>query len=821
MTTYLEDLAPLAWTQFWQVTLVAMIAGGVARFVCRNSPRLAYALWMLIVVKALTPPLWSSPTGVFSWALAVQEMPLPAHAEGFPAPIVVSRTPVATIPGDDPVILVPDDQVSSETVLLWLWGAGLVGCLMMATGKQAVCSFLIRQSNMPVRGDLIAKLDDICRRLGIRRCVRLVVSSRPIGPAAFGLLRPTIVLPEILLAGKTSEQIELILAHELVHIKRGDILAGHLQLAAQVVWWFHPLIWWANREATRERERCCDRDVVEGVGCRPAAYARTLLSVVELKNRLRIPAAIPGVRAMEVTSQRLETIMRFQSGRGKGAWLPRVAFACGAILFMPGAGLTLQADADEKPKAEGAKPSPEPKEVKAPKKVVEKTPSEDDEESTNLKRAEERLRWAEKMHEKKYVSKAQVEAERAKVFELKISWHEAEAMRGRLTLARSDVARAEDRVNWAKKMFEKKYVSKAQLVSEELTLLKAKLKLKQLKQLETISKKPSPPPKKEKPEHIGKVQIIEGDEGRAVGRLINPKVPDIQKADNATKETNVVIPDDQGKVFVYDRATDTLKYQNGVSLKGVARERETGRPIAGASITFQGKKEIAVITDQDGRFKFAGIPEAPEYSLVGLPKDGEPFFITSARVKPTKGEKTINLDLEYARGIPYRVRVIDQGTGKPLLDPATSKPLQGHISYFPIRPTDPYKRGAFGYSQIQDNGAVAGAFHEAYNVDENGVYRGAVLPGPGVLCFSSPAVVKRKVVTDHEPRFFYPDGKDAVRIDLYQNPKSWTIMVPIRGVTNSLGIALNMYTAVIAINPKEDAKEVSYEIKLDQAEASK
>jgi hypothetical protein len=65
MHTGLDDLARLAWAQLWQVTAVALVIGAVARSCCRDRPRLAYALWMLIIVKSIVPPVWSSPTGLF------------------------------------------------------------------------------------------------------------------------------------------------------------------------------------------------------------------------------------------------------------------------------------------------------------------------------------------------------------------------------------------------------------------------------------------------------------------------------------------------------------------------------------------------------------------------------------------------------------------------------------------------------------------------------------------------------------------------------------------------------------------------------------
>ncbi len=78
-----------------------------------------------------------------------------------------------------------------------------------------------------------------------------------------------------------------ILAHELLHIRRGDLRTGALQIVVRSLWWFHPAVWLCNRWLTREAERCCDEQVIAELGCSPAQYARSLLSVIETKHRLQ------------------------------------------------------------------------------------------------------------------------------------------------------------------------------------------------------------------------------------------------------------------------------------------------------------------------------------------------------------------------------------------------------------------------------------------------------------------------------------------------------------------------------------------------------
>ena len=52
---------------FWQVTAVVLCVAVLVRLLGRTRPHLAYLLWLLVFVKCVTPPIWSCPTGVFSW----------------------------------------------------------------------------------------------------------------------------------------------------------------------------------------------------------------------------------------------------------------------------------------------------------------------------------------------------------------------------------------------------------------------------------------------------------------------------------------------------------------------------------------------------------------------------------------------------------------------------------------------------------------------------------------------------------------------------------------------------------------------------------
>jgi hypothetical protein len=82
------------------------------------------------------------------------------------------------------------------------------------------------------------------------------------------------------LSGLTSEQIEIILVHELAHIARADYVWNIVQVAMETLFFFHPAVWWIGRVVRDQREHSCDDIVLESFA-RPAAYVAALLVLAE------------------------------------------------------------------------------------------------------------------------------------------------------------------------------------------------------------------------------------------------------------------------------------------------------------------------------------------------------------------------------------------------------------------------------------------------------------------------------------------------------------------------------------------------------------
>ena len=99
-------------------------------------------------------------------------------------------------------------------------------------------------------------------------------------PFVWGLVRGGVYLPSDFFDVCGREHRRDVLAHELAHVARYDAAINILQVVAQTVFWFHPLVWWANRQIRREREKCCDETAIARLGTSPKRYGEAIVEVL-------------------------------------------------------------------------------------------------------------------------------------------------------------------------------------------------------------------------------------------------------------------------------------------------------------------------------------------------------------------------------------------------------------------------------------------------------------------------------------------------------------------------------------------------------------
>src|SRR6185369_17009414 len=112
------------------------------------------------------------------------------------------------------------------------------------------------------------------------------------GPATCGIVRPRIVLPQTLLDRLSPGELRLVLLHELVHVRRHDVLVDQLIGLITILHWFHPVAWVSRYFLRRERELACDAAVLDRAPTWEVAdYGHVLLKTAE---SLAMMAPLPG-----------------------------------------------------------------------------------------------------------------------------------------------------------------------------------------------------------------------------------------------------------------------------------------------------------------------------------------------------------------------------------------------------------------------------------------------------------------------------------------------------------------------------------------------
>ncbi len=158
------------------------------------------------------------------------------------------------------------------------WLAGSLSTLFMLTTGLIGVARLRRSSRNIQTSEIVGRLRALAGSLGIARRIGIGICDRLAVPVLIGIVRPLILLPPAALCGWSVEQLEMVLLHELAHLRRWDNLVNLIQRIIESLLFFHPVVWWLSGWVRLERELCCDRLVVGRLG-QPSVYAEMLVAL--------------------------------------------------------------------------------------------------------------------------------------------------------------------------------------------------------------------------------------------------------------------------------------------------------------------------------------------------------------------------------------------------------------------------------------------------------------------------------------------------------------------------------------------------------------
>ncbi|HMX28789.1 MAG TPA: M56 family metallopeptidase, partial [Blastocatellia bacterium] len=285
--------------------IVMLAAWALAKMLRNASAAARHWVWSLAVAGLLALPALSLalPGWQLGWLPALMQnaasMPdaVTPSTIAEPATTVVSETPSAPVSitlrfeidaSDAPPVKAPDNSWSGAipsfvrslnwgmaALIFWLAGAALVLARLLA-GTVKVWR-LAKLANRVTESGWLALAGNLATRLRLRGNVELRKSAEVRLPMTWGAWRSVVMLPADA-DGWTPECRNIVLLHELAHVKRRDCLTQNLAQLACALYWFNPLVWLASKQLHVERELACDDQVLE-VGTKASDYAGHLVEI--------------------------------------------------------------------------------------------------------------------------------------------------------------------------------------------------------------------------------------------------------------------------------------------------------------------------------------------------------------------------------------------------------------------------------------------------------------------------------------------------------------------------------------------------------------
>jgi beta-lactamase regulating signal transducer with metallopeptidase domain len=346
----MNDLFLLAVHNTIVVLVLALFVHALTRV--WRSPPVAHVLWLLLLLKLVTPPvvrvewsaLWAAESTPATGPIIADVSRIEGLANESDVPVVDQRTAVAN--ADAAATSSNERDFAARVRLLsnrvrpivfWLWLAGAVVCALVAGTR------IVRFERV-LRGTLPApeRLHQLALEIAGKFAIRQVPDLRYVDSVETPLLwcaghRPTIVLPLGLLRELDEQQAAMILAHELAHLRRRDHWVRALELLVSTLYWWNPLVWVIRRRIHQAEDLCCDAWVRRAFPNCARRYAEVVLKTAEWISEapvhIRLLPASPFLNSLSLKA-RIEMILE---SRFAPSISPRSVFAIAllAILVLP------------------------------------------------------------------------------------------------------------------------------------------------------------------------------------------------------------------------------------------------------------------------------------------------------------------------------------------------------------------------------------------------------------------------------------------------------------------------------------------------------
>ncbi len=291
----------LGWTllhALWQGTLIALLMAMALLLLNQRSAQVRYvvavsALGLTVAMGAVT----------FCRLYFTAETPVAALSSLNPGSATLVLLQDQSLNSISAEVKTPDswESLSAQWIgyfernaplVVILWVLGILVLSLRFMGGLLYVQRLKYYKTQAIGAEWTAKMEALSQQLGLPRAVQLMESALVKVPMAIGYFKPVVLLPVGTFTGLTPSQIEAILTHELAHILRNDYWVNIFQSIVEILFFFHPAVWWMSGIVRQEREYCCDDIAVQHSGDNLTfAQALTNLEVMQAAPQLALSAS--------------------------------------------------------------------------------------------------------------------------------------------------------------------------------------------------------------------------------------------------------------------------------------------------------------------------------------------------------------------------------------------------------------------------------------------------------------------------------------------------------------------------------------------------
>lgn len=206
------------------------------------------------------------------------------------------------------------DKPASYNIRVWLAVAWLTGALALLAFNllNALRTQLwLKKQRQVLPAQFRGDIENVVSAHGLKRMPSIWLLDGISQPFVWGTVRGSIYLPLAFAALKDRNRWVSLLGHEVSHVIRFDATVNSLQVVAQIVFWFHPFVWWANRKIRAEREKCCDEMTIARLHAVPEHYSEAILETLAAKHEQARPVPSLAVAGqIKNIEERIKTMLK-------------------------------------------------------------------------------------------------------------------------------------------------------------------------------------------------------------------------------------------------------------------------------------------------------------------------------------------------------------------------------------------------------------------------------------------------------------------------------------------------------------------------------